>query len=341
MMKKKLYLIILLVSNLQVFAQDHVYSQFYNSPNYLNPALNGQFDGDLRMSMVHRSQWTNLPGPLTYTTLSVDYNVPKFNGGVGLLVTKTSEGTAYLNKINFAGIYSYSVEFDNSILSFGLQAGVTSRQIDYSKLLFSDQIDETTGIIPGASTSASIPIYNNKYYFDMGAGTNFVLGNFMVGLAMQHLNKPNESFTGSNSILPVRTNAYISYKFPFGFNPDENSPAIIPSVVFYKQKESQSISAGFQYKLKNINAGLWYRGDNQHGDAFVVSVILDVFVKRDYNDKIRLGVSHDATTSKLSYGKTAGTTELALNYETTFEGRSSRNRSSFRSNYGNRCYDFY
>jgi type IX secretion system PorP/SprF family membrane protein len=340
-MKKILIIFILVLRVLQGLAQDHIYSQFYNSPNYLNPALNGQFEGDLRMSMVHRSQWTNLPGPLTYTTLSVDYNVPKFNGGIGLLATRSSEGTAYLNKINIAGIYSYSVEFDNGILSFGLQAGITSRQIDYDKLLFADQIDETTGIIPGASTGASIPIYNNRYFFDTGAGTNLVFGNLMAGLSMQHLNKPNESFTGSNSILPIRSNAYLSYKFKLGFNADEASPAIIPSVVLYKQGKSQSVSAGFQYKLRNINAGLWYRGDNQHGDAFVVSVILDIFVKRDYYDKIRLGVSHDATASKLSYSKTAGTTEIALNYETTFEGRSSRRGGYDRSNFGNRCYDFY
>lgn len=340
-MKKIIIASILVMYTLVSWSQDHIYSQFYNSPNYLNPALNGQFEGDLRMSMVHRSQWTNLPGPLTYTTLSVDYNVPKFNGGIGLLATKSSEGTAYLNKINIAGIYSYSVQFDNGILSFGLQAGMTTRQIDYDKLLFADQIDESTGIIPGGSTGASIPIYHNKYFFDMGAGTNLVFGNFMAGFAMQHLNKPNESFTGSNSTLPVRSNAYVSYKFPLGFNPDEDSPAIIPSVVFYKQGQSQSVSAGFQYKLRNINAGLWYRGDNHHGDAFVVSVILDVFVRRDYYDKIRVGASHDATTSQLSYGKTAGTTELALNYETTFEGRGSRNRGYDRGNYGNRCYDFY
>lgn len=340
-MKKILIVSFLILSGSMTSAQDHVYSQFYNSPNYLNPALNGQFEGDLRMSMVHRSQWTNLPGPLTYTTLAIDYNVPKFNGGIGLLATRSSEGTAYLNKINVAGIYSYSVELNNGIISFGLQAGLTSRQIDYDKLLFSDQIDSSTGIIPGASTGASVPIYHNKYFFDMGAGTNLVYGNFMAGFAMQHLNKPNESFTGSNSILPVRSNAYVSYKFPLGFNADDDSPTIIPSVVFYKQAQSQSISAGFQYKLQNINAGLWYRGDNQHGDAFVVSVILDIFVKRDYYDKIRFGASHDATTSKLSYGKTAGTTEVALNYETTFEGRSSRNGRYDRQNYGNRCYDFY
>src|ERR1700712_3953823 len=95
-------LIILILSQpmiLPVLAQDHIYSQFYNAPNYLNPALNGQFDGDLRMNLIYRNQWSQIPGSLTYYTFSLDYQIPKFGGGVGLMITKSSEGTAYLNKI--------------------------------------------------------------------------------------------------------------------------------------------------------------------------------------------------------------------------------------------------
>lgn len=75
-------------------------------------------------------------------------------------------------------------------------------------------------------------------------------------------------------------------------------------------------------------------------EAFVVSVILDLFVRRDYYDKIRLGVSHDAITSKLGYGTTAGTTEGALSYETTFPNRNAGGTDKWNGN-GKRCYDFY
>lgn len=338
---KKLIFIFLFLSHIGfIHAQDHIYSQFYNAPNYLNPALNGQFEGDLRINMIYRNQWSQIPGPLTYYTFSIDYSIPKFDGGVGLMITKSSEGTAYLNKINIAGIYSYSVSFDNSILSFGLQAGMTNRNLDYSKLIFLDQLG-SQGIIPGSTSGTTIPEFNNRFFFDAGAGINLVAGNLMIGAAGQHWNRPDESFTGAKSPLPIRFNSYASYKLSMDPYNEESNQAVIPSVLFYNQARATSVSLGCQYKNRNINLGLWYRGGGKQKDAVVLSVIFDLFVKRDYNDKLRMGISHDATTSKLPYGRTAGTTEGALNYETVINQGQNGNRSQYRGHYGNKCYDFY
>lgn len=322
-------------------AQDHVYSQFYNAPQYLNPALNGQFDGDLRLNLTYRNQWTNIAGPLTYYTFAADINVPRFGGGFGVIVSKSSEGTAYLNKINFSGIYSYSVEFGESgTLSFGIQGGITNRKIDYDKLVFYDQLNND-GIIAGGISGATRPEFNNKYFFDSGAGVNAVLGSFMVGGSVQHINKPSESFTGTAYLLPMRFNGYMSYKLSLNTF-DDDAPSVIPSVVYYSQSTVKSISAGFQYKRKGINAGLWYRTNGVQNDALVVSLILDLFSKKDYYDKVRFGFSHDATISNLGYSNTAGTTEGALVYETTLSGSSESRRESYRrNNYSKRCYDFY
>src|SRR3984885_8780696 len=99
----------LILAGLIGFAQDHMYSQFFNSPLYLNPALTGQFQGDLRMNLIYRNQFTSVPGSLNYISASIDYNIPKFGGGIGLLFTRTSEGTAFLNTNNISGTYSYSI----------------------------------------------------------------------------------------------------------------------------------------------------------------------------------------------------------------------------------------
>ena len=336
------FLVLGLLTLNRVYCQDHIYSQFYNSPQYLNPALNGQFDGDLRMNLIYRNQWSNIAGPLTYWTLSADINVPQFGGGFGAIISKSSEGTAFLNKTNFAGIYSYSVEFGNSgTLSFGIQGGVTSRKIDYDKLVFYDQLDNE-GVISGGISSATPPEFNNKFFFDSGAGINLVIGSFMIGGAGQHLNTPNESFTGTKSSLPLRINGYASYKLILDPFDDDDSPSITPSVLYYQQAQIQSISAGFQIKKRGVNIGLWYRGEAKQKDAIVFSLILDIFSKRDYEDKVRLGFSHDATSSRLGYGNTAGTTEGALIYETSFSGSSGFNRNYYRNNNNSKkCYDFY
>ena len=282
-----------------------------------------------------------ISGPLTYYTFSADISVPKFGGGFGLILNKSSEGTAYLTKTNVSGLYSYSVEFgETGTLSFGIQAGVTNRKIDYDKLVFYDQLSDQ-GIISGGVSAASPPEFNNKYFFDSGAGLNLIVGNFMTGPSIHHLNKPNESFTGSSSILPMRLNGYMSFRLPLEAYANEDSPAIIPSIVYYQHAGRQSISGGFQIKRKSVNAGLWYRSNGKEKDAIAFSLIFDLFMKKDYYDKVRLGLSHDFTTSKLGYGNTAGTTEGAVIYETTIFDNSGYNSSTYKSNYGRRCYDFY
>src|ERR1700691_1274018 len=94
----KLYtlLLILMITSFEGLAQDHMYSQFFNSPIYLNPALTGQFEGDLRMNLIYPNQFPSVPPSFNYLSASVDYNIPKFGGGVGLLITRSSEGTAFL-----------------------------------------------------------------------------------------------------------------------------------------------------------------------------------------------------------------------------------------------------
>jgi type IX secretion system PorP/SprF family membrane protein len=332
----------LMLKGLTAFAQDHLYSQFFNSPLYLNPALTGQFKADLRMNLIYRNQWTAVPGTLSYVSGSIDYNVPRFGGGLGLLFTRSSEGTAYLDKTNFSGLYSYSIGSEDFVLSFGLQAGFTNRKIDYSKLIFGNQIDPTLGIISGATSAGDLP-FNNKFYFDTGIGTNLVISEFNIGVALQHINQPNESFTGMPAKLPMRINANVSYRLDldrFENMEDDDKSYVIPSVVFYKQANFDSYSIGLQYKRRGLNVGLSYRSGAQTGpSAVVLSLIFDVFINKEGGEKIRLGFSHDAAVQGLTYGNTAGSTEGSIGYETTLP--SSGDGSAPRFEGARRCYEFY
>lgn len=322
---------------LSVQAQDHIYSQFFNAPVYLNPALNGQFKGDIRASLIYRNQWSSIPGDLNYFSASVDYQIPAIKAGVGLIFNSSNEGNAYLRKNNMAAVYSYSVGSDGFIVSFGLETGITNRSIDFSKLIFADQIDPRSGYTSGASTLAETPGNNNKYYFDAASGINVVAGKLMVGAAIFHMNKPDESLTGSPVTLPIRTTFHGSYRIPLTRWEDEDDASfLIPSVVAYRQSNSISYSAGMQFKHKGINAGLWYRSNQVGGEAVVASMIFDIFTGRYGDDKLRVGVSHDATASKLNYTNTSGTTEMSMGYEATFPSHSDNPRLQ-----GRRCYDFY
>jgi len=322
-------------------AQDHLYSQFFNAPIYLNPSLTGQFDGDLRVNMIYRNQWSALGGDLSYINASVDVAVPQLSGGIGLSFNRSSEGTAYLTKNNVAATYSYSVGGDEFLASFGLQAGFTNRGIDWSKLVFSDQIDRRLGYIPGSISTADLPEVSNKFFFDPALGVNFVYRNAMLGAAIYHINRPDESFSGTQSRLPARISINASFKMPLSYNnygyDDEDGAYLIPSVVYYKQGNVSSISAGAQFKYKGFNTGVWYRTNQEGGsDAIVVSLIFDFFLNRRDSEKMRVGLSHDATTSKINYGNTNGTTEASIGYEKYWP-----NSTRLKKYNGLRCSSFY
>jgi type IX secretion system PorP/SprF family membrane protein len=321
-------------------AQDHLYSQFFNAPIYLNPSLTGQFEGDFRLNMIYRNQWSALGGDLSYINASVDVAVPKLSGGIGLSFNRSSEGTAYLTKNNVAATYSYSVGGDDFLASFGLQAGFTNRSIDWSKLVFGDQIDRRLGYIEGSISSAQMPEMDNKFFFDPAAGVNFVYRNAMVGAAVYHINRPDESFSGTQSRLPMRVTINASLKMALGYNynyMEDEGAFLIPSVVYYKQGNVSSMSAGAQFKYRGFNTGVWYRTNANGGsDAIVVSLIFDFFLKRRDTEKIRIGLSHDATTSKLNYTNTSGTTEASLGYEKYWQ-----NSTRTKKYNGLRCSSFY
>lgn len=319
--------------------QDYIYSQFYNAPIYLNPALTGQFEGDIRISALYRNQWTGLSGDFSYMNASADLNLQKINSGIGLVFNRSSEGTAYLQKNNIALSYSYIIGGDDYTLSFGLQGGITNQKLNWDKLVFGDQIDVTAGIIPGIISGAERPNTDSRFYFDAAAGTNMVYKNFMIGVGLHHLNRPDESLVGYQAKLPMRISGNLSYKLALVPDQyDRDGSYLIPSIVAYKQQNVTSFSVGTQFKYAGINAGIWYRNDgNSAGnDAIVFSVIFDIFNRRTNGEKFRIGVSHDATTSKINYTNTGGTSEIGLGYEKYW-----RNSSNYGRANGLRCYDFY
>jgi type IX secretion system PorP/SprF family membrane protein len=339
-MKRRIYLIMtVLILPLISLAQDHIYSQFYNSPIYLNPALTGQFEGDIRFNALYRNQWTGLSGDFSYMSASADLNLQKLNSGVGLIFNRSSEGKAYLQKNNIAASYSYIIGGDDFALSFGLQAGITNQKLNWDKLVFGDQIDITTGIIPGSISGAERPNVDSRFYFDAAAGGNIVYGKFMLGLGLHHINRPDESLAGYQAKLPMRVSGNISYKLTLIADQyDRDGTYLIPSAVVYRQQNVMSFSVGTQFKYAGINAGIWYRndGNSQGNDAVVFSVIFDIFNRRTNGEKFRIGISHDATTSKINYTNTGGTSEIGVGYEKYWSNSSNGGRAN-----GLRCYDFY
>ena len=72
---------------------------------------------------------------------SYDHSIVNHNCGVGFLATNDVAGTGKLKTTSFTGLYAYDVSLTRKIgLRIGVSTGVVFRSINFSDLVFGDQI---------------------------------------------------------------------------------------------------------------------------------------------------------------------------------------------------------
>jgi type IX secretion system PorP/SprF family membrane protein len=185
-------------------AQDLHFSQFYNAPLVCNPANTGFIpDADYRAGANYRRQWASIPVP--YKTMSAfgDMQVLRdkfYNGwfGVGLSLMNDEAGTAALQSTRVYGSVAYHQMIgQSSLLSGGFKGGWVSKRINTSKLTFDDQWNGKFFDIQ--APTGEVLATNNIGYFDLHAGINYAYfpnenSYINMGVSMQHINRPRESF---------------------------------------------------------------------------------------------------------------------------------------------------
>jgi type IX secretion system PorP/SprF family membrane protein len=310
-------------------AQDPIFTQAYLSPISLNPAATGAGEKDFRLSAMYRRNWWTIPSGMNYMAVSADKFFPGISSGIGLLATNSSEG--YLRKSGAYASYAYTIcagtesAAANGTLprwfwTGGLQFGVGQRRIDYSKLVFSDEIN-TGGIIPGAVSAADPAVNNGKLFPDFAAGMffNYRFSDYsrvLVGFSGHHINRPDESLTNTGdtvrSQLPIRWSGNILFTHT---NP-EKTWSISIGALAYRQASHSSYQVGMEVTQNEIDVslGIWYRGSVNFQDMNTVSLTLafNLTGRDNERDRVRVGLGHDAQIGKNSYSYTAGSSEMGM-----------------------------
>ena len=98
-----LLLIVWLIGTETLWSQDPIFSQFFNTPLYSNPASLGM-DGSITATAAYRNQWSKVPGGFTTKYLSVESFEPCLPGAVGMSVWQDTEGEGVL-KTTAAGLH--------------------------------------------------------------------------------------------------------------------------------------------------------------------------------------------------------------------------------------------
>lgn len=283
--------------------QDIHFSQFFNAPQNINPALAGQFSGDYRVIANHKNQWRTIPVPYQTNVISADAKLPLklkkdiIGAGILLVNDKSGDGAFITNQLGISLAYLKKLNADStSFLSLGVQPSLVSKSFNLSKLTFDNQFSDGTynaAIASGENFSAT-----KIQYFDLAAGLSFLQkfgthSSAQMGFSYAHFQKQNISFFADKpSLTQPKYLAHAS--FVLGVN---EGFEFIPMVLFQQQNKNREIVAGalarfiFDNKADRLRA-FSLGGFMRLKDAFVVDAQLD------YN-QFRFGMSYDVNFSSL------------------------------------------
>jgi type IX secretion system PorP/SprF family membrane protein len=297
-------------------SQDPEFTQFYANPLYLNPAFAGTARCP-RIAMNYRNQWPSLSGNFVTTSASYDQHVQTLQGGLGLIVLNDRAAQGTLNTTTVSGIYSYQQPISRKFsLKAALQASYLQKALDWSRLTFGDMIDPRKGFIYNTN---DIPRGGSVRAVDFSAGLLGFSDKFYGGIAVHHLNEPNESLIVGTSRLPMKYTFHAGAVIPIEKKSRDADAKISPNLLYRRQGEFQQLNLGMYVSKGPLVAGIWFRGlmfGQTYRDAFIATIGIQT-------DVVRIGYSYDVTISELT-PSTGGSHEVSLGIN--FECRQKRKK---------------
>ena len=309
MIRNKLLALLAIISlgiSTNALAQDPAFTQFYANPMYLNPAMAGSANCP-RISMNHRNQWPSLRGAFVSNSISIDKNVEKLNGGVGLQILNDVQGEGVIKSTQVNAIYSYQLQVSRKLTVLtGIQASYHQKGLDKTKLFFGDQLDPHYGFIYETEENLDL-IAESVGYADVSLGMMAFTKKYFFGMALHHISQPDDSYI-EESFLPRRFTLHTGANIAVGRSKNMglvmDGPFITPNVMYLKQAGAEQLNVGMSLTNESLSGGLYYRSNFSNPDAILIVLGYE-------NSGIRFGYSYDYTVSKLS-GTSGGAHEISV-----------------------------
>jgi type IX secretion system PorP/SprF family membrane protein len=304
---------------------DPHFSQFYAYPLWLNPGMAGVMNGDVRVTSVYRSQWSNVMTPFTTMGLSADVATNK-NLNVGLSFMNQLAGDAGYKYTTASASIAYSgVRFGkdkNHQITAAMQFGMISRRFDPSKFQYGDQWNAVTGYDPSVissdivstTSSAVLDVSAGFSYFDASPDKKI---NLFAGGGVFHINQPYDPFIDNS-----RFKDYIAARYTAHFGGRitlTDRVSITPNFLYLQQGNSREMMAGL-FSTYSVNE----ETDLYVGVNYRIKDAISPYIGVGFRHFVA-GISYDSNISDL--GKAApGTSsfEVSISYMRPKSGKSLR-----------------
>lgn len=302
-MKKLLVTCSLVAAGSMLSAQDYHLTQYDAAKIYLNPAMTGMFDGYYRIHANYRNQWSAVAAN-PFQTAAIAFDMPVKRYGWGAQVMNSRAGIGNFNELGITISGAYDLQCDQANIhhvSFGMAVAGMQKSVDMARLTWGNQYSMSingfdTGV-PSGENSANM---ERDYNMIINAGALYYYAkensriNPFIGVSASNLNRPNESFFGYTSKLPihyiVHTGARVGITERLVLN---------PRFLYMRQTNAQEMAYGI---LANI-----YLPDQ---DAYIIAG--PTFRNKDAAI-FEVGLKMGQFTYRLSYDVNVSTLKPATN----------------------------
>jgi type IX secretion system PorP/SprF family membrane protein len=313
--------ILLFILAFSVKAQDAHFTQKFNNPLFINPALTGNGEKVNRLSFLYRDQWRVVPVKYVSTFFNYDRKLFDKNnnlvsGGIQFYYDRAGDGTLSTFNPNILASYTRFFNEKKQGLSAGINIGYNQRTIDASQLQFDNQYN---GSVFDPNLASGENIAASGRGMSLGVGINFMtkmgdLSKWDFGASIYNPHRPDFSLIEDGGVgddkasRPIRYTAYVTSELFVN-----SSWSLTPYFHFQQQAKAQEwyTALYFSYYTGSVKTPIkWSLGGGYRiDDAALAYTGLKV-------KDIQVGFSYDINTS----GFTAATNnrggfELSLKYE--------------------------
>lgn len=295
---------------------DAQFSQYYEVPNYYNPAAVGQTDY-IRIRGGGRMQWLGIHGAPKSFLITADSPFKVFGKRIGAGVTLMQESIGLYRTLNLSADLGYKLAKWGGEFTFAVSVGMYDQSFKGTEVILPDDDDYHQG------TDDGIPMQDiHGTALDLGAGVWYKHRHWWAGVSMTHLTSPavklNSDAGDASTNRDFEFNVGRTLYFMAGGNiPIKNTLfEMMPSVIVKSDFTfiTGEATARMRYN-KFLHFGVGYRWD----DA-VVAMIGAEF-KNFY-----LGFSYDYPVTAIVKAS-SGSYELFLGYQLKLDlGEKNRNR---------------
>ncbi|MDP4292049.1 MAG: PorP/SprF family type IX secretion system membrane protein [Bacteroidota bacterium] len=329
---KLLLCLMVLTFSMNTKAQDVTFTHFLYNPIYFNPASVGIDQGFL-MSLNYRRAMMFIPSKFETYAFGASQSLHDLDlkglGGIGFFIEKNQEGAGKLSTVSVGLPFSARVPLSEYYtLQLGIAPVLYQKYIDWSRVLLGNQLDPFYGVVPAQSAALPPTTLPSVTFFDFHFGlmlhyesdptfqSNVKKDAFDIGISVQHLPEPNQSFFEQTSKLPARYIVLARYSKSIG-NGLLDDAHLQPVLLYEKQGPMQDFVAGVNLTGNNLNVGSFFRKDDNEilkVTELVVLAGIKFPINNDYFSQLHVNYSFDYSLSAPKV-KANATQEISLIFQ--------------------------